>query len=237
MYRTTFSHVVEAKPHGFGVVWFGYDAPHGTAYLPFYGAATAGAPEAWHSHEGCQSKFSTKVAWWAFNLVNQYSDLNFRLINADVQNKAHKIEAEGAEAVANWEKEVSAMDADAAVAELTKRSNAFAEAKLAEWWELAGHLFAKYGRYVVTHNESEINGEEALGQAYPMWWLSSPEVGFLTWARNGPYHGVLEKPAGVFLVAGVGLPTMLVMAGVLTLLVAVGVAYEAGVRKGKRVCP
>jgi len=226
MYRTTFSHVVEAKPHGFGVVWFGYDAPHGTAYLPFYGAATEGAPEAWHSHEGCQSKFSTKVAWWAFNLVNQYSDLNFRLINAEVQKKAHKVEAEGAEAVAKWEKEVSTMDADAAVAELTKRSNAFAEAKLSEWWEFAGHLFAKYGRYVITYNESEIGGEDALGQAYPMWWLSSPEVGFLTWARKGSHYGLLEKPAGMFLVAGVGM--------LLTLLVAVGVAYEVGVRKGKQ---
>merc|ERR1711920_721074 len=129
--------------------------------------------------------------------------------------------------------EVSAMDEDAALAELTRRSNAFAEAKLAEWWDLAGHIFAKYGRYVVTFNESEIDGEEALGQAYPVWWLSSPEVGFMTWSRNGPYHGVLDKPAGTSLAAGAGVPTTLsaISAGLMTLLVAVGVAHEVGVRK------
>merc|ERR1712187_142721 len=160
MHRTSWSYVLEAKPDGRSISWLGYDSPHGTAYLPFFGAATSGAPESFHSHDGYMSKFSTKVAWWAFNLVNQYSDLNFRLINAEVQKKAHKVEAEGAEAVAKWEKEVSTMDKDAAIAELTKKSNAFAEAKLAEWWELAGLIFAKYGRYVVTYNESEIGGED-----------------------------------------------------------------------------
>jgi len=235
MYRTTWSHVVEAKPNGRGVTWFGYDAAHGTAYLPFFGSAADGAPEAWHSHEGYQSKFSMKVAWWAFNLVNQYSDLNFRLINAEVQKKAHSIEAEGTQAVAKWEAEVSAMDEDAANAELTKRSNAFAEAKLAEWWELAGHIFAKYGRYVVTYNESEIGGEDAAGQAYPMWWLSSPEVGFLTWSPNGPFHGVLDRPTGESLAAESQSTTAsAAAAGLMTLLVAVGIAHEVGVRKGRQ---
>jgi len=48
------------------------------------------------------------------------------------------------------------------------RSNDFAEAKLAEWWDFAGHIWAKFGRYVVTYNETEIGGEDAAGQAYPM---------------------------------------------------------------------
>merc|ERR1712003_454074 len=93
MHRTSFSWICEAKPNG-GVTWLGYDSPHGTAYLPFFGAASAGAPESFHSHEGYMSKFSTKVAWWAFNLVNQYSDLNFQLINTDVRKKAKQIEDE-----------------------------------------------------------------------------------------------------------------------------------------------
>jgi len=234
MYRTVWSHVVEAKPHGRGVTWFGYDAAHGTAYLPFFGASTVGAPEAWHSHEGFQSKFSTKVAWWAFNLVNQYTDLNFRLINAEVQKRAHKIEGEGVEAVAQWEREVSSLGADVAMEELTKRSNAFAEAKLAEWWELAGHIFAKYGRYVVTYNESEVGGEDAAGQAYPEWWLASPEVGFLTWSRNGPFHGVVDQSAAVALAAGAPVLLPAAAAGLMTLFVAVGIAHEVGVRKGVR---
>mmetsp|Transcript_19548 Transcript_19548/g.34504 ORF Transcript_19548/g.34504 Transcript_19548/m.34504 type:complete len:667 (+) Transcript_19548:57-2057(+) len=188
MYRTSFSFVAEAKPHGRAVTWFGYDAAHGTAYLPFFGAALSGAPEAWHSHEGCQSKFSYKVAWWAFNIINQYSDSNFGLINKEVKSKAHAIEAEGLQLVAEWEKEAFVLDEASALKHLTQKSNAFAEAKLADWWELTGHLWAKFGRYVVTFNETEI-GEDALGQAYPMWWLQSADVGFLSWQANGPYHG------------------------------------------------
>eukprot|EP00419_Tripos_fusus_P057679 CAMPEP_0172906964 /NCGR_PEP_ID=MMETSP1075-20121228/177885_1 /TAXON_ID=2916 /ORGANISM="Ceratium fusus, Strain PA161109" /LENGTH=653 /DNA_ID=CAMNT_0013764493 /DNA_START=40 /DNA_END=1998 /DNA_ORIENTATION=- len=235
MFRTAWSQIVEAKPNGRGIAWLGYDAAHGTAYLPFYAGATEGAPEAWRSHEGYQSKFSMKVAWWAFNLVNQYSDLNFRLINAEVQKKAHIIEAEGQEAIAKWEKEASALDEGTALAALTKRSNAFAEAKLAEWWELAFHLFAKYGRMVVTFNESETNGEDKFGQAYPDWWLASPEVGYQTWSRSGPFHGVLEKPATSGLAIEMRMLPALstLLAGLATLFIAVGFAHEVGRRSGR----
>lgn len=239
MYRTSWSHVVEAKPHGFGVTWFGYDAPHGTAYLPFFGAAVSGAPEAWRSHEGYQSKFSYKVAWWAFNLVNQYSDLNFGLINKDVKAKAHAIEAEGVQLVAQWEGEVAGLGESAALEELTKKSNAFAEAKLADWWELLGHIWAKFGRYVVTFNETEIGGEDAAGQAYPLWWLKSADVGFLTWARGGPFHGTpdemsvtaVEDLAGNSIgTEGYGVVVVLIC---LSYAVVAGVMYSIGVKRGE----
>jgi hypothetical protein len=162
--------------------------------LPFYAAALTGAPEAWHSHDGCQSKFSFKAAWWAFNLVNQYSDLNFGLINKEVKAKARTIETEAFKFVALWDREVANLSEAAALQELTRKSNAFAEAKLAEWWEFAGHIWAKFGRYVVTFNETEVGGEDAAGQAYPTWWLESADVGFLSWTRDGPYHGVPDMP-------------------------------------------
>lgn len=92
LHRTSWSYVLEAKPDGRSISWLGYDSPHGTAYLPFFGAATSGAPKDFHSHDGYMSKFSTKVAWWAFNIVNQYSDLNFKVINQDVRKKAKEIE-------------------------------------------------------------------------------------------------------------------------------------------------
>lgn len=234
MYRTSWSHIVEAKPQGRGVVWLGYDAAHGTAYLPFFGAATEGAPEPWRSHEGYQSKFSMKVAWWAFNLVNQYSDLNFRLINQDVQAEAHKIEREGQASVTAWEQEVAGLDEEAALAELTRKSNKFAEAKLAQWWDLAGHIWAKYARNSVTYNESEIGGEDAFGQAYPEWWLQSPEVGFTTWTRTGPFHGVLDRPTRPAFSARGAATFGFACLGCLVVAVAMTLAHEAGVRKGRR---
>jgi hypothetical protein len=228
MYRTSFSFVTEAKPTGRAITWFGYDAPHGTAYLPFFGAATEGAPQAWHSHEGYQSKFSTKVAWWPFNLVNQYSDLNFRVINPEVQAKAHKIEAKGMELVAQWEKQAANLSEDDAVAFLTQRSNDFAAATLQEWWDFTGHLWAKFGRYVVTYNETE-QGTDAFGQAYPEWWLRNPYVGFTTWTRDGPHVGVSNGWEAWI----PGWKNVVFDVVVLLLLVA-RVAHRAGVRKGER---
>lgn len=241
MYRTSFSFVAEAKPNGRAVTWFGYDAAHGTAYLPFFGAAHTGAPEAWHSHEGSQSKFSYKVAWWAFNIINQYSDINFGLINHDVKSKAQAIEAEAVELVAKWEMEASELDEATALKHLTQKSNSFAEAKLAEWWELATHLWVKFGRYVVTFNETEI-GENAQGQAYPTWWLQSPDVGFLLWAWNGPYHGISDtgtSPKAVALAAEATAghwSSVIILALFSNTLVAC-LAYSVGMQRGRMRAP
>lgn len=183
MHRTSWSYVLEAKPAGRSVSWLGYDSPHGTAYIPFFGAATEGAPESFHSHDGYMSKFSTKVAWWAFNLVNQYSDLNFQLINKDVRKHAKQIEDEGQRLIARCEdmasKEINKL---AAAKALTSCSNSFAAEKIAEWWDYAFSLFAKFGRYTITANETE-KGENP--QRYPAWWLKSSEVGFTQWSPEG----------------------------------------------------
>lgn len=243
MHRTTFSFVCVARPVGRSVVWFGLDSPHGTAYLPFYGAASSGAPESYHSHDGYQSKFSTKVAWWAFNLVNQYQDTNFRAINGDVRHRAHETESKASSLVSSWEKEADAMStSEASLALLTARSNAFAEEVVAGWWEFSGTLFAKYGRYVVTFNESE-TGESFANQTYPEWWVLSPEVGFATWAPQGPFHGIMLTENGTAAMAaaaslpatwmaGINIPIVFVI-WLLPSVSMAGIAYHMGTRRGR----
>jgi len=248
MHRGSWSYVLEARPAGRSISWLGYDSPHGTAYLPFFGAAARGAPESFHSHEGCMSKFSDKVAWWAFNLVNQYSDINFALINRDVREKARAIEDEAEKQVQAWlaEAEMAGMApghyGELAAAELlTSRSNAFAEAKVAEWWSFAFSLFAKFGRYAVTSNESA-NGEVL--QRYPDWWIASPEVGYTLWAPQGPFHGVLASTARGFNatasmlsatagIAAPGLPPAVLPAFAAAAVLVGLVSYQLGVRRGQ----
>jgi len=194
MHRTSWSQIVEASPDGRGVFWLGYDAPHGTAYLPFFAAAGAPAPESFCSHEGYMAKFSPKVAWWAFNLINQYTDINFQLINADVRARAKTVEDEAEQRVkecfARADKE---KDRARAQDELARCGNEFALDKVAGWWDFAWALFAKYGRYAITHNESE-NGMGL--QVYPAWWLQSSEVGFTLWSASGPNYGVPDPVEG-----------------------------------------
>merc|ERR1712079_379743 len=100
------------------------------------------------------------------NFINTYSEINFQLINADVRREAMDL--------------------------LTARSNQFAEEVLAGWWEFSEEVVSKYGRHVVTHNET-VTGVDRIGTLLPAWWLRSPEVGFSTWSPSGPYHGALLK--------------------------------------------
>jgi len=191
MHRTSYSFVCEARPDGQAITWFGLDAPHGSAYLPFLAAATEGAPTSFKSHSGYMSKFDTGVAWWAFNLVNQYTDLNFRLINADVRTRAASIEDDATTEVEKWMQEFSLGKSDS-LAALTERSNAFAQKAVDEWWTLAFSLFAKYGRGSITVDETDKGAKSQ--PPFPEWWLTSPDVGFTSWTRAGPFHGT---PANV----------------------------------------
>jgi len=153
------------------------------------GAASEPAPDSYHSRAGHQSKFSTKLAYWGFSMVNEFQDSKWSIINPDVIQMAHKLEKAGAEAAASWDAEADKLDDESAAVELlTQRSNAFVEQSVGEWWEFAFSLFAKFSRYVTTQDES-VGGETL--QRYPEWWLRSPEVGFTSWRPEGPIHGIV----------------------------------------------
>jgi len=243
MHRTSWSFVLEARPGGKSITWFGWDAPHGTAYIPFYGAATSGAPRSYSGHHH-MAKFSTDTAWWAFNLVNQYQDLNFAVINKEVLAKAHKIEEEARQSVAAWEADADRLSSAASLELLTARSNAFADAKVAEWWDFAWSLIAKYRGYVITHNETDV-GEDATGQAYPAWWLQSPEVGYTAWSSLGPFHGVLlaaQGNIGLLSRASLAEEGKVTTANVALILFPISmmlvgmVAHRVGLRQGRSEC-
>lgn len=199
--RTIMSYVLQPRPNGRSIAWFGYDAPHGTVYMPFYGAATASAPSAYNTRAGEMSVFSRDSAWWAFNLVNTWSNLNFRLINGEVRKRAEALEARAEMMIKDWEDEADAaeraipdvriaptLEHRAGLDVLTARSNDFVASTVADWWRFVDYLFAKYSRAEVTYTESE-EGR----QVYPLWWLDSPEVGFRSWTPEGPFHGIVCK--------------------------------------------
>merc|ERR1712196_624652 len=116
-------------------------------------------------------------------MINQYSDLNFQLINKDVRTKSDEVEQEGfALVTACQAKAAQAANQQIGAQILSNCSNEFAEAKVADWWKFAYSLFAKFGRYAVTTNETS-----QTPQRYPQWWVDSIEVGFTMWAPEGPF--------------------------------------------------
>jgi hypothetical protein len=135
------------------------------------------------------SKFSKKVAWWAFNKIASFQDINFQLINKDVMKKAHEIEYQGKSRLVSCEELADKADSnEAAMQVLTDCSNKFAEEKIADMWDFGDSLFAKFGRQVVTYNESA-NGEGRW--QYPAWWIQNYDVGFASWHAEGKAQGAL----------------------------------------------
>lgn len=177
--RTSWAFVCESKPGRLSVTWFGWGPGHGAAFLPFYGSADR-APPSFSTHGGNMSVFNTKVAWWAFNLIEQFTNLNFQLVNPVVLQKASLVQAEAMKLLPQLEATHNN------VTELADMSNSFVEDKVAEMWEFAWQIVAKYGRYVITNNETEI-GEGK--QVYPDWWTLSTDVGYSLWTPKGPFGG------------------------------------------------
>lgn len=200
IHRTTWSFVCECGPSlsrsgsddmTLATAWFGYDAPHGTVYLPFYAASPGDAPQGWRSRTGLQSNFSTDSAWWPFNLANQYaSGTNFALINADIREKASGLERDVRAAKATWDARALAAFEDGAdpksiLANVSALANDAAMHVHETWTPYAFSLLAKYGQGLVTYNESV-----SARQEYPDDWLESIDVGFTTWSPEGPFHGI-----------------------------------------------
>jgi len=143
--------------------------------------------------------------------------------------------------VMSWESEAGKVqDERAALSYLTEQSNAFATEIVAEWWVFAGSIFSKYNHYVVMHSESP-TGTDVLGQVLPEWWLQSPEVGFASWAPEGPYHGkildasvllAMTKTGGLELSAAFVLGIM--CTALLFTSMSATIAYKMGIRKGRQ---
>jgi len=233
MERTNWCFLNEFRPQNRSIMWFAWDSPHGSVFLPFYASATAGAPESYHSHEGHMSKFSRKVAWWAYNWINQYSEINFQAINSEVRSKVTEVEDEAQHRILLWEAEADKLIAAqpgeggkvAAMELLTARSNAFAEEVLARWWDFSEELMSRFGRHVVTRNES-VGGVYFGGQRLPDWWLNSPEVGYIVPQLAAPVAAaaspLVTSPSSTLVVSFAG--TM----------VAVATAYQLGRWHGRQ---
>ena len=174
MFRTIYSFILQARGHlpnhiG-GVMWYGQNTPHHTVYVPF-SCMQDNVPESYM--KGTESHFELGSAWWAFNLVNNWSLLRFNLIHQDIrvkvedlQNKSidlrQKLETKG------LEMEESKESQDKYIQYMISESNAFASMVVNEWWTLAWELISKFTDGYETTGEAE---NQMLQLGYPLWWL------------------------------------------------------------------
>lgn len=128
-----------------GIVWFGYDNPAMTAYVPIY-AGVLSLPEEYRT-DGRTTGFSRRSAWWAFNRASTLAAQRWGDMRKDVaavrdplQEKFLAAQKEVAEKAA----ELWKSDPAAARAYLTRvTAEACSEATNA-YWNLGDHLWTKY---------------------------------------------------------------------------------------------
>jgi dipeptidase len=182
IYRASFSFVAQSRPwlpdEIGGIFWYGHDAPHGTVYVPFYGAQTY-IPK---SYLNCkESEFSRDCTWWAFNFVNNWIGLRYNAMIVDVKAAYTKLEEDAFERQHSVEERILKFlkKKKDMIEAIDKYTNDFAERVTKEWWALGDKLISKYSDgYMVT---GELPSEmRAIG--YPEWWLRATEF------HHWPHH-------------------------------------------------
>ena len=151
-----------------GIMWLAPDVAYTSCFAPFP-AKVAQLP--WSYQSGSPSKMDRESAWWAFDFVGNWSRLNFqRMTRVDIIPLQQKLEGHGREQLEQWSASVSELPYDDAVELLTRCSQEHAAAVLAEWWDLADTLVAKYANGYLNRP-----GLSPIDIGYPTEWLGNTD--------------------------------------------------------------
>lgn len=144
-YRCSYAFVAELRPDMPGeigsLLWYGADCPDTTVYVPIY-AGTTMLPEAWAT--GDRKSFDQNCAWWAFNFVNNYAQLQwanmYPQILAEKAAYEDKFFAAKADVDAKAMELYNAGDLEGAKAYLTEYVDATLDEVYTGWWNFAWKL-------------------------------------------------------------------------------------------------
>jgi dipeptidase len=128
-----------------GVVWFGYDNPAMTTYVPLY-AGILDLPKSYET-DGRSTGFSRKAAWWAFNRASTIAAHRWGEMRADVAKIRDALQT-------RWLSEQKKVDrhalklhrvnAGAARRLLTTFSKQACNETVKTYWSLGDQLWTKY---------------------------------------------------------------------------------------------
>ncbi len=127
-----------------GLVWFGWDNPAMTAFVPLYCGITD-VPASWKL---CgRPAYNEDCAWWGFNRVADLAAQKWGHMKADVDSVRILFEEEGFRKQAGIEEKAAAMhgkNPEGARKFLTKYSMEYANRATAAYWDLGDFLSWKY---------------------------------------------------------------------------------------------
>lgn len=158
-----------------GVCWFGPDVAYTTCFTPFP-AKMLDLPQAYQT--GDPQVFSRDSAWWAFDFVSNWSRLNFqRMCKADIRPLQQALEAQGENALAQWDLQTEEVRDRQVVTQL---ATSFASDLVERWWRLSDQLIAKYSDGYVNGSVGRPQNSAPAPLGYPSEWLGRTDY------ANGP---------------------------------------------------
>lgn len=154
------------------IAWFGLDQPHTTVYMPIYAGAKK-IPASYQVYD--RAKFNMESTFWAFQLVQNWSDLKHSYMIKDIQAKQQALENTFFKEVPQIDKEFMKVYDPKNPAKGVELITKFVDGNMVkvhnEWWNLAWELIGKYSDgYVITPE-----GKPGV-VGYPTEWLEA--VGF-----------------------------------------------------------
>lgn len=156
-----------------GVLWFGPDVSYTTCFTPFF-SKMAQLPKPYQT--GNPQKFDPNSAWWHFDLLGNWSRLNFqRMTKVDIQPVQRELENKALSGIYAMDMVVANKSPKEARELITEFSFKTAGKALTRWRELTFELFAKY-----SDGYLNIAGSPAQDLGYPATWLNETEY------HNGP---------------------------------------------------
>jgi len=164
-----------------GLLWFGPDAPHSTAYVPFYAGVREIAPE---YSTGSHKEFDPNVGFWVNSFAGNWAALKFDYIIEDIREMQQKTEGRQIKMQPAIEEAAIALynqDPELAIDFLTDYCNDNAQRVVDEWWNFDMSLIVKY-------NDGYVDGESV---GYPAKWLK--EVGYEEGPTEFPGPGAEEE--------------------------------------------
>merc|ERR1740130_801559 len=172
--RSIYSTIAESGPDG-SLVWFAPDTAATSVYMPLDHRSTALSPA---MHIGHYRNFSRESAFWTFDYVSNWMQLNYKGMSEEDVNPRRKYWQD------TMDTELSALYArKAGGEELGQWQVALQERVLADWWKLADSLVQKWNDF-----ECTTNTKLGASWSYPADW--SHMIGF-----TNDVHPVYVQPA------------------------------------------
>ncbi|QJB58471.1 dipeptidase [Pseudodesulfovibrio sp. zrk46] len=156
-----------------GVLWFGPDVSYTTVFTPFFSKMLQ-LPKPYQ--KGDPQRFDPASAWWHFDLLGNWSRLNFqRMTRVDIQPIQQELEDKAVRGVEAMDMVVADKTPKQAKELITEFGYNNAKKVLDRWRDLTFTLFAKYSDGYINLPE-----KEATPIGYPATWLKETNY----W--NGP---------------------------------------------------